>query len=155
MGVSLVGQNGLFLEPQSASLQRNRFNKEQLALLFEMLLSTSRSIRMFCNFLVYFPMFWKNVLLETKFNLYKMEEWYGYSSIRIKLFYFTKEHFCNFTKFLIVVLTQPTCLVHLHCTRYKVPGPMALWPSGLGIGLYYSMHTKCLICGFDSTCLSD
>ena len=77
-----------------------------------------------------FQLFMKNCLIESKFNLSKREEWYGNSSIRIKLFCFKKAYFCNFTKFLVVVLTQPTCPFHLYCTSYNtsdIDGNVAEW----------------------------
>ena len=41
-------------------------------------------------------------------------------TVRIKLFCFKKAYFCNFTKILVVVSTQPTCPVHLYCTSYNI-----------------------------------
>ena len=104
------------------------FNKKK-SLLLKILLPKNGSFCTFLHFWGYFPMFMKNCLLETNFHLYKREEWYGNSSIRIKLFCFKKAYFCNFTKFL-VVLTQPTCPVRLYCTSCNtsdIDGTVAEW----------------------------
>ena len=110
------------------------------------------------------------------------------------LFCFKKAYFCNFTKFLVVVLSQPTCPVHLYCTRQnrstegcsqlkrsvdmtssglnirtnaspkwdrtRCPRctvqvitlliSTAMWPSGIGVELFRSIHTEFLLLGFDT-----
>ena len=117
-----------------------------------MLLYKSGSFRTFCIFEGYFPMFMKNCLLETKFNVYKREDWCGNSSKRIKLFCFKKAYFCIFTKILVVILTQPTCPVHLYCTSNNVR-----WNRWLGGREVSALDCSalctlsfCNACGFDT-----
>ena len=100
------------------------FNKEKVPSFYRFCCAKVGHFALFAFLRGIFQCLWKTASLKTKFNLEKREKWYGNSSISIKLFCFKKAYFCNFTKILVVVSTQPTCP---YCTSYN-----ALWYRWLG-----------------------
>ena len=74
-----------------------------------------------------------------------------YPLVLSRFYFVSRRHiFVILQNFSPLFWRKPTCPVHLYCTSYNTSNIDGMWPSGIGVELFRSMHTEFLLFGFDT-----